>query len=406
MLSRKAIYSLTATLLSLQSQAFVTKTNFFEELLAKKATGEILNVKAIEDSSLSSENFESALKERVFEDYQPEKFQVSFTQDGVATQCKGALILESQKFSVSKIPVEYQDRAALVMLTDCQAGNNSMSEEVLDYYQIYPLDTTLPLGNTDKITSYRLYDKAKEMRPPMLCTDNDSNSEGVPRAQFFIHRYDNHVTFYTGISRSSPAKQVGDEVIFSDDRALLIEDVDQGSLPEVRATLDYVSLAQKGVLFFQYEKEQCMEFTNGDLNIITCSTEIPSERAVEFQPQADYSEVPLTLTNVKSTVVTRNIERLIPQVNGMITTVKDREYEIEYYLTFDSAAGKRYMRVLKRFNNTSLESRPECYQEKTVLTKTVEKEDEEVATEEDEEVKEKTKMDFKLIIPTPSLPNN
>ena len=341
------------------ANAFVTKANFFEELIFAKLK-DVSNISVTEGLENPSEYFKKVLADRVFGDYQPELYQVSFNQDQDSVVCSGALIKESKRLTVSGLPVGFRDRSALVVMSDCRYNDEVTISNVIEYYQVYPLDTTLPIGSLSAIESYRLYQSLKTQRPNLLCTDNDMNSEGIPRAQLAIHEIEDQTTFYTGISRSSPAREINGEVIWSNDRALYIEEADQSSLPEVKATLDFVSLALKGHLLFNFLTEDCIKGEQDGLLVMTCESKVNPEIALVFQPDADYSEVPLTLTNVRATLQTRKVKRLLLGPNGNNQIIEDTDYDLSYFFKFSSDKGDRYLKANQKFRDTEIESGPEC----------------------------------------------
>lgn len=357
-LLRKSI--LLATLFAaLPTQAFVTKANFFEELLTAKMKG-ATNIVVLPGLENPSEYFLQVLNDRVYGDYKPELYVVSFTQEEDSVVCSGALIKESKRLTVSGLPNGFQDRAALVVLSDCRYNDIVTVPNVIEYYQIYPLNKTLPIGSMNAIDSYRLYERLKAERPNLLCTDNDMNSEGVPRAQMAIHEIGDQISFFTGISRSSPAREVNGEVVWSNDRALFIEEADQSSLPEVKATLDFVSLALSGQLLFNFNALDCIKGEKEGLLVMSCDTTVSKDRAVVFQPDADYSDVPLTLTNIKATLQTRKVKRLLLGPNGNNQIIEDTDYDLSYFFKFSSEKGARYLKANQKFRDTEMESMPEC----------------------------------------------
>jgi len=344
--------------------AFATPMDFFKVIKKNKLAGsKIVKLAEISPEKAHERNiqFLDEVKKRNYTEKLPKLYEFDFTTSTTDHwRCLAAIITESEKLSVSKLPKEYQDRSGYVWVGPCDTRDQGRIDYNQGFYQVFPLDNTLPLGAMTLADTYPLYDRFLKEQPQILCTDNDMNSEGIPRGQTIVHQIDDNITFYTGISRSSPAREVDGEIVWSDDRAIFVEDVDQGSLPEVQATLDFVSLNRKGILFFNFKEKDCFKGVEDGLNVLVCSNVINKDRRVTFQPNKNYSDVPLTLISVGAALQSHKVKRLILGVNGNNQIIEDTDYKITYTLKFSSSKGDRYLKVNVTFANTEMESQPEC----------------------------------------------
>jgi hypothetical protein len=359
--------SVFLALISLAStQAYVTKSLFFEDLLVNKYQ-DITDVEAlVSPPELVSTKFKELARTRTFDENEVHEFYaVSFKKAGKKHTCVGTIILESERLSVAKMPVTHQDRGGYVLLDEC---TDLETEGPLDKYAVFPMNISLPVGDISGIDSYRLNAKYITTRPKFLCTENDMNFEGIPRSQTTVHEMDNRVYFATAVSRSTPNDVVCDEddhtkceEIENSDRALYFEDVDQSSVPEVKEFLDFFADKLGGVVRMAFKKDNCIEFNQEDMDLKYCEESGLQNHIWSELFKYKIGEKKYRLVKIMARYESKKQKQISLSVSGDVGVRESTKVEVEYFYVFsDGSPRTKHIRLQTRYLNIPLENQPEC----------------------------------------------
>lgn len=355
------------TLLSiLSTQAYVTKSLYFEDLLKNKFS-DVSEVEAVKISpEMVSDSFKKLADSKALDPNEVlEFFEISFTKNNKKQSCIGTIILESERLSVKKLPDTHKDRAGYVLVDEC---HDSPTVGPFDHYSIFPMNISLPVGDITGVDSYRLNSKYITTRPKILCTENDVNFEGVPRSQTTIHDMDNRIYFATAVSRSTPNKLVCDkddftkcEEIENSDRALYMEEVDQSSVAEVKEFLDFFSDKLQGVVRMAFKKENCQEFNQDEMTMKYCEESGLEKHDWSTHYTYKTGEKEYKLSKILARYETKKQKQIALEFDGTIGVRETTKVEVEYFYIFsDGSPRTKHIRIQTRYLNTPLESNQEC----------------------------------------------
>jgi hypothetical protein len=248
------------------AESFVTAEQYFSEALShpKEWPLKLLYGSVTAGSSLAEfTNGEiTAFTSKVKAQAAPgESFQlkaVHFSSaGGDLYSCLGAIIKFPMKGD-DPFLLQYADRSGIVYYGDCRSGSGAAQKAIpgfFTYYQIFPLDQSLPISSEDIASEYQIY-RQMYLNPHrrMDCRDIETNLFGEPRSAAEIYEIGDH--FVVRMVTTSSSADAADA---RPDLPVDLGFLDLGMLERAKENIEFL-LKMKGVVLVAFKKSQCRTF--------------------------------------------------------------------------------------------------------------------------------------------------
>jgi hypothetical protein len=335
--------------------SFLSTDQLFLDALQKGYSSEVSNVSS-KATSLSA-SFSQRVEALNHSDTAPVTYKVSFSNKNSSYECLGSVLLNSSGLNVARIPVEYRDRAGLVVMGECLDMKSSQALTVeVEQYVVLPLNKTLPILNGSAHEAYEVYKKLMQVPPSVKCSANDVNSQQVPRTQTYVHDIDSTIVFSSIFNTSSVMRDHSDgSVSHIEDRAMRFEgDVDRGSLFEIQGSLDLLVDKLKGHISIGFDRNNCTTVKKEDLYSLACY----APRSDKMSSLKDHRGI--VIDEVYAQFESFNVDRIILGVRGASQVVNEKHFKLNYTFVFGVGKERRVYKIATQYRKSPIGSVDEC----------------------------------------------